>query len=155
MEGYPDGEANGQIALIKNGELIYKKEIARPLKCSVSNNGFVVCCDATLVNVPSGVFYAFDENGNLILSLPIEANIDNCKISNNSKYAIFTSAGSYSDDGNKLFIVDLEKKEIVNKFDPPLWYDNARINEKSKSLILSDYNKQKIKIDFNGKIITK
>jgi hypothetical protein len=153
MEGNSGDNLKGQIALIKNGELIYKKDIARPMKCSVSNNGYVVCCDATLVNVPCGVFYAFNENGNTIINIPVEANINDCKISNNSKYAIFTSGGSTSEDGNKLYILDLDRKEIVSKFYPPMWYDNAKINEKCKSIVLINFNKEKLKIDFKGQII--
>lgn len=153
MEGNPSDNSKGQISLIKNGELIYKKGIVRPLKCSVSNNGLVVCCDKPLEDKLCGVFYTFAENGDSILDFPIEANIDNCKISSNSKYAIFTSGGSNSEDGNNLFIVDLVKKEIVNKFHPPMWYENARINEKSKSIVLINYNKEKLKIDFKGEII--
>ena len=153
IEGNDSDNLKGQVALIKNGELVYKKEIIRPLKCSVSNNGFVVCCDKPIANKLCGVFYAFTETGERLIDIPIEANIDNCKISINAHYAIFTSFGSTSDDGNKLFIVDLQNKKIVNKFYPPMWYDEAKINERGKSIVLSDFNKAKLKINFKGEVI--
>lgn len=153
FEGDSSSNPMGQVALIKNGELIYKKEIIRPLKCSVSNNGYVVCCDKPEDNKLCGVFYTFNDIGDAIINIAVEANIDNCKISNNSKYSIFTSFGSTSEDGNKLYIIDIENNVIMNKFYPPMWYNDAKINEKSKSIVLIDFKKEKLKINFKGEIV--
>ena len=140
----------GQIALIKNGFLVYIIEIRRPIKCAVSNNGYVVCCDKPFDDVLCGSFYVFNENGGQILNLKVEANIDNCVISETSKYAIFISGGSKSDDGNKLFIINVEKRTLENKVNIPMWYENEKINGDENSIVLINYDKKRIKIGFDG-----
>lgn len=103
----------GYIRLLKQGKVLYKKELERPNGGHVSNNGVVVCCDWLRSEALSGDFLIFDVGGVLIFSYHVTANLGSCGISDDGTFAVFETHNSKTDDGNKIFVVDIDSASIA------------------------------------------
>ncbi|WP_034890597.1 tetratricopeptide repeat protein [Gillisia sp. Hel_I_29] len=141
---------NGKIALVKNNKLLFKKEIERPHDCIVSNDGIVICCDWSNAESLTGIFYVFDKSGIELFSIRTNANLGNCALSIDSKIAIFETHNSDDNDGDKLFIIDLQDQKILKKLERPISFKEAIIKTKDQKIILTTRNDFIYEIDFNG-----
>lgn len=153
--GYYQNEkwVNGKIALFKDKELLFKKELERPNDCIVNNNGTVICCDWLNSEELTGKFYVFDKFGKELFSFITKANLGICQISENSKIALFETANSDNNDGHKIFIVDVFSKKIIERFEKPIYFRKAIFYTNRKEIILKDKDNFDFLIDYKGNLL--
>jgi hypothetical protein len=141
---------NGSLALIKEMTLLFKKEIQRPNDGYVSNDGFVICCDWQNSNELIGTFLIFDTAGEQIFAKKTSANLGTCAISDNSKFALFETHNSDTEDSNSISIVDIEQKKIIHKFQRPCSFNSAIIDTDKKLIKLKDHRGFIFEVNFTG-----
>lgn len=146
-----DSWQNGEVALIKDKTLLFRKEIQRPNDCHVSNNGIVICCDWQNSDALTGTFLIFDTTGEQIFSKKTSANLNACAISGNSKVALFETLNSNTEDSDSIFIVDIEQKIIIQKLERPSSFNKAIIDTDNKLIKLIDHRGFIFEINFKGK----
>lgn len=141
---------NGELALLKNNTLLFKKSLQRPHDCIVTNEGIVICSDWLNTSSLTGKFIVLNSFGEEIFSKKTTANIGSSAISNDSKIAIFETHNSESTDGDKIFIIDIENRGLYKKFDKIVSFKKATIQNEINIIKLQDYRGFIIEIDFNG-----
>ena len=119
---------NGNIALLKGSTILFRKKIQRPNDCHVSNDGTVLCCDWLNSDELTGKFLIFDASGQMLYSKKTKANLGTCSISDDSSLALFETHNSDTNDGNKIFIIDILLKSISNKIERPFSFNKASID---------------------------
>lgn len=151
-DGYYEGEKwkNGDIALIKDKLLLFKKKVKRPNDCKVSNSGIVVCCDWQSHEGTSGKLIVFNSKGEKIFEKKTTANLGNCFISTDSKIVIFETYYSETSDSNKVFVVDVKESKIINGFTRPITFYDLKIDTESKIINLITREKFSYKVNFEG-----
>ena len=151
-DGYFNNEKwkNGEIALLRGSTLLFKKKLQRPNSCHVSNDGIVICCDWLDSEALTGEFLVFDNTGEQIFTKKTTANLGACVISSDSKIAIFETFRSDTADSNQLFLTDIEKKTIFNKFSRPHSFNSAEIDTVSHLIKLKDHHGFVFEIDYEG-----
>lgn len=151
-DGYYNNDKweNGDIALVKGETLLFKKKIKKPDECHVSDDGIVICCDLQNSNILSGCFLIYNATGKRIFSIKTTANIGASAISANSKIAIFETGSSNTDDSNKIFVVDIEGKKIIQQFKNPSYFISANIDTDNKLIKFIDPKGFTFEIDFEG-----
>jgi hypothetical protein len=156
-DGYYDNDKwkNGALALINGKKLLFKKRIQRPNDCFVSNNGIVVCCDWLNSDELIGKFMIFNNIGELLFAKKTFANLGVCGISNDGKIALFETYDSETDEGNKIFIIDVESKKIIKKIERPSLFNKVTIDTSSERIKLIDNRNFIFEIDFDGNQINK
>lgn len=141
---------NGDIALIKDKKLLFKKKLQRPNDCFVSNDGIVIACDWLNSDALTGKFLIFNETGEELFSKKTTANLGNCAISGNSQIALFETHNSDTNDGDKIFIVDIANKQIIKKFERPTSFNSAIIDTENNRIKLKNHKGFVFEIDFEG-----
>lgn len=151
-DGYYENDTwqNGNIALVKENKLLYKKKLGRPHNCLVSNNGIVIACDWLNSDALTGRFLIFNEKGEEIFSNKTTANIGNCAISDDSQIVLFETSISDTNDSHKFFIIDVAKRKIVKTFERPASFQRATIDTSKKTIRIKDYRGFVFEIDFKG-----
>ncbi|HWI92435.1 MAG TPA: hypothetical protein VNT20_14240 [Flavisolibacter sp.] len=142
---------NGNLALLCQGKLLYKKRIQRPHSCKVSNGGVVICCDWLNKDELVGKFLVFDKEGELIFSRRTSANLGSASISDDSKFAIFETYSSDTSDSNKIFIVDIDNKKILKKLERPIAFKEVEIDSDTQLIKLKDRRNFVYEINFEGR----
>ena len=153
-EGHQDSSRwkNGSIALLHEQALLYKNKAQRPNDCKVTNDGFVICCD--WLNSEEGLtgkFLVFNPAGEVIFSKKTTANLGNCAISDDSKFAIFETYASETTDSDKIFVVDVDAKKIISKFERPYAFNDVEIDTTRHRIVLKNNKGFSFEIDFKGK----
>jgi hypothetical protein len=143
-------KVNGKVALVKDGRVLFRKTLRRPMEAAVNNAGVVVCCD-DLNERLSGRFYCFDPTGGHLFSYDATANLDICAVSADSSLAFFESYGSEASDSNCLFIVDIAARSIVHKFIRPFAFNKVEIDAKAQRLALTNADGFVFICDFTGR----
>lgn len=141
---------NGDIALIKDNKLLFKKKLQRPNDCLVSNDGVVIVCDWINSDALTGKFIIFNTTGEEIVSKKTTANLGSCAISDNSQIALFETHNSDTNDSDKIFIVDIPQKQIIQKFERPASFNSAIIDTENKRIKLKDHKGFVFEVDFKG-----
>ena len=141
---------NGGIALIKDNQLLFKKKLQRPNDCFVSNDGIVIVCDWLNTDALTGKFLIFNSIGEELFSKKTTANLGNCAISDNSQIALFETHSSDTNDGDKIFIVDILQKQVIHKFERPTSFNSAIIDTDAKGIKLKDHKGFVFEIDYEG-----
>lgn len=141
---------NGDIALVKDKKLLFKKKLQRPNDCFVSNDGIVIACDWLNSDALTGKLLIFNETGEELFSKKTTANLGNCAISDNSQIALFETHNSDTNDGDKIFIVDIASKQIIKRFERPASFNSAIIDTENKRIKLKDHKGFVFEIDFDG-----
>jgi hypothetical protein len=141
----------GEIALVKDKTLLFKKKIPRPNDCKVSNEGIVICCDWNSYDGLDGRFLIFDTTGKQLFSKKTNANLGTCAISDDSKIAIFETHNAQNNDGNKVFIVDVELKKLIQTFERICVIDTTIIDTANKIIKFIDNRGFVFETDFEGK----
>lgn len=126
----------GQVALLKNGYLVYKMDLSDPDICKVSDTGVVVCCNKGEV-LCLGVFLVFDISGETICMYDVTANISLCGISDDGQIAVFTTAMSSTEDSCSTFIINVENNELVGKRESEWNYSDCMIKIHTEKRIIS------------------
>jgi hypothetical protein len=140
----------GNIALVKDKKLLFKKKLHRPNDFFVSNDGIVIGCDWLNSDALTGKFLILDSTGEELFTKKTTANLGNCAISDNSQIALFETYNSDTNDGDKIFIVDILQKKIINKFERPTSFSNAIIDTEAKRIKLKNHKGFIFEIDFEG-----
>lgn len=141
---------NGDIALIKDNKLLFKKKLQRPNDCLVSNDGVVIVCDWLNSDALTGKFIIFNTTGEELVSKKTTANLGSCAISDNSQIALFETHNSDTNDSDKIFIVDIPQKQIIQKFERPASFNSAIIDTENKRIKLKDHKGFVFEVDFKG-----
>lgn len=141
---------NGELALVKDEKVLFKKKIQRPHDCHVSNEGITICCDWLNSEELAGKFLIFDCKGEQLFEQKATANLGACSISENGKVALFETHHSDTGDGGKLFIVDIEAKKEIKRIERPTSFNNAIIDTDKKRIKLIDHREFSFEIDFEG-----
>jgi len=142
---------NGKhVLLIKDKILLFKKKIHQLTDCHVSNDGVVVCCDWKDSDELNGQFLVFDKTGEKIFSKKTTANLETCAISANSKIALFETLSSKTPDSDKIFIVDIEEKKVIQKIERQNSLNNVIIDTDNKTIKFKDHKGFRFEIDFEG-----
>ena len=141
---------SGQIALLADNKVLFKKRLQRPNDAHVSNNGVAICCDWLNSTLLTGKFLVFDRSGEIIFSKKTTANLGNCAISENGLFALFETYGSDSAHSNQFFIVDVLGLQITGQFERPFSFQKAIIHEQSKQITLKNNKGFTYEIDFSG-----
>jgi tetratricopeptide (TPR) repeat protein len=123
-----DKPINGEIILIENNEFKYRKKFIRPNDAIVSNSGIVVFCDWLESNQLNGDFIILDLNGEIIYKKNVEANLGICSISFDSSIALFETFSSDNDDSNKIFVIDVFKRNLISAFSKEFRFKNIKID---------------------------
>jgi hypothetical protein len=154
LVGFEEGESErskGKILLIKNNEVLFQKRLYRPNDGVVSNNGCIAICDyLSWDSNLGGMFYIFDEKGNEIFTKKTTANLGKCFISYDSRYAIFETYGSPTDDSNKIFVINVFERRIISKFDRPFSFVEAIIDSLKERIKLISNSRFIFEIDLLG-----
>lgn len=141
---------NGNIALIKENKLLFKKKLQRPNDFFVSNDGIVIGCDWLNSDALTGKFLIFSSTGEELFAQKTTANLGNCAISDNSQIALFETHNSDTNDGDKIFIIDVPQAKVIHKFERPTSFNSAIIDTDAKRIKLKDHRGFVFEIDFEG-----
>jgi len=129
---------NGHYALCNtksNTVLVDGRSLERPNNGCISENGNFSLEDWHFSSGSNGTFYIFSPDGAVLLSRKYSANITKSKISPSGKYAVCQTAGSPSDDGNKLTLFDIESKNYIF-INPEIWAHDYKFNEDKRELVV-------------------
>jgi hypothetical protein len=140
----------GDIALIKDKKLLFKKKLQRPNDFFVSNDGIVIGCDWLNSDALTGKYLIFDSTGEELFAKKTTANLGNCAISENSQIALFETYNSDTNEGDKIFIIDVSQKHIIHKFERPTSFNSAIIDTEAKRIKLKSHKGFIFEIDFEG-----
>lgn len=154
QDSFEEGK-KGDVYLLQTSEVLFHKKIERPNSCVVSNDGIVAVCDWTHTDELAGRFLIFDSGGKQIVKIETTANLGNCSISDDSKFAIFETYRSDTDDSEKIFVVDIEQKKVTGKFEHEFSFKSAKINSESKVIEFLINGRLSYEVDFYGEWINK
>jgi hypothetical protein len=140
----------GNLAVLYENKLLFKKRIERPHDCKVADDGIAICCDWQNSDELAGKFLIFDKEGQIIYSHKTSANLGSASISDDSTISIFETYGSDTTDSNKIFIVDIGAKKILKKIDRPVYFSEVKIDPLKRLLKLKDKKGLVFELDFNG-----
>lgn len=118
---------NGQLALVKERNLLFRKTLQRPAEANASDTGIVVCCDYTHSQELTGKFIVFDSMGEVLFSKKPTAIPGNCAVSADGTTALFETHSSDTDDSDQVFIIDIPSGQIVGQFERPFTFNSAVI----------------------------
>jgi tetratricopeptide (TPR) repeat protein len=102
------------------------------------------------VDNSTGKFLAFDSQGELLYSKRTTANLGNCGISDDGSIALFETYRSETKDSDKIFIIDILDKSLINSIERPYSFNNVFINPTSQRISLIDHKGFAYEIDFEG-----
>lgn len=112
------------------GKVVVRGEMPRPNGGRAADSGHFTLEDWHFGSALSGTFSVFDPNGQIVLAKDVTANIIKSEISSNGVFALFQTANSPTEDGRKLFLIDVSKKEIRYSIDPLAgWPERYSIDE--------------------------
>jgi tetratricopeptide (TPR) repeat protein len=126
----------------------------RPNDGKVSNQGNFILNDWMFESEEAGTFYAFDANGNKLLSRRYRAYLVNNGISTDGRYAVCQTHDSDNEDGNKWFFFDLANSELVWNCEPiPGRAADYRFDIENSILYLLYENGESYRYDFKGNFL--
>lgn len=146
-----DIKYNGCIVLIYNGKIVFSKELERPNDGKVSNNGTVVVNDWLESNDTIGIFYVFNNLGDMLINQNFKANLANNEISLSGRYGLCSTLSSdFEEHSNKTFLFDILNKEQILVINATSF--DIRIDEVSKTIHIDEKNLNII-YSFDGKCL--
>lgn len=121
-----------------------------------TNEGYVELFDSP-TNELFSIYYIISLDGNIIVKQSVNALIQNSSISTDNSFACFQTANNPEhEDGNKLFIVDVKKNQILYKwFVPTYWADSYEIDTIKQKLVLKYEDGRHYQYDFIGNLLDK
>ena len=113
-------------------QVVVRGEMPRPNGGHVADSGHFSLEDWHFGSTLSGTFSVFEPNGQLVVAKDVTANIMMSDISVNGRYALFQTANSPTEDGRKLFLIDINTREIRYSIDPLAgWPERYSIDEET------------------------
>lgn len=151
--GYRES-GNGCFILIYENKIILKGSVQRPNDGKVANNGNFIIADWLFSGDLNGIFYVFDITGRFLIQQKVNANILNTYISPSGNYAIFQTAHNNEDeDGNKLFLFNLDPIKLLWKLTPPFWATNYFFDEENHILNIEHDHQETYQYSFDGEFL--
>jgi tetratricopeptide (TPR) repeat protein len=154
QDSYEEGK-KGDVYLLQGTDVLFQKKIDRPNDCVVSNDGIVGVCDWMHTDELAGQFFLFNIDGKQIIKVKTSANLGNCAISEDSKYAIFETYHSDTEDSDMIFIIDIVQKKVVGEFEREIEFKKAKINSSEKSIDVKINSNLTYQVNFDGEWINK
>lgn len=112
------------------GQVVVRGEMHRPNGGHVADSGHFSLEDWHFGSALSGTFSVFEPNGQILFAKDVTANVMNSEISKNGLFALFQTANSPTEDGRKLFLIDVSKRAIRYSIDPLAgWPERYSIDE--------------------------
>jgi tetratricopeptide (TPR) repeat protein len=103
----------------------------------------------------AGQFLIYDAEGNQLFKLKTTAIIGDCAISNDSKFCIFETYQSDTDDSDKIFVIDVIHNIVLNKFESSININEASIDSNNQCINIKINEKLFYQLNFEGKLINK
>lgn len=142
--------------LAKNNTVIHTGKVEVSGIGCVANTGTFIIADFTFEDKLQGIFYAFDSSGIIIIKQYLSANIYNCAISNDGKYAVCQCANSETEEGGMLVFFDINAGKLLWRNKPICgWADSYSFDQKNKWLLLEKRDQGKYRYTYDGKFIDK
>ncbi|MCI6478549.1 MAG: DUF5711 family protein [Candidatus Treponema excrementipullorum] len=141
------------ILLLKDEVVLYNLKSCITITAGdISDNGISVVAG---YNNNKNYVCIYDEKGNELSSISIEARIFNIVISNDGEIIVFQTYNSMisENDSNKIFIFDIKDKRILSKFTCPLGWPTDYDFPHQKDIIRLFFDKKFIDYDLNGKCL--
>lgn len=134
-------EGKGRYLLIDGDHVVADGRMERPNDGHVSDNGIFVLNDWRFANELCGTFYAFCPDGTEILHREYLANLYNCGVSRDGRFACCQTCRAPSEhDSPVLTIFDLEKAVDVARWRPESGWARAYEFSADGAHILLTYN---------------
>ncbi|GEM_PF-1097329 len=133
--------------------VIQGDNLQRPNDGLIANNGIFSLIDFHFGKVHSNTFYVFSEHGDVLFKRKFTANIFKSGLSENGLYAACQTANSRTDDGSKLFFLDIKNNHELFRRDPTYRQESFDFDEEKCELIVSDRVLGKIRYAANGDLI--
>ena len=120
-----------------------------------SDNGYVELFDSPKNGELYSIYYVISPNGQIIVQQSVNALIQSSCLSQDNTLACFQTANNYEhEDGNKLFIVDVVKNQILYKwFVPTLWANSYEFDTQNKTITLIYKDQSKYTFDLTGQLL--
>lgn len=152
--GYRES-GNGLFLLLEGKSIIIKGEAQRPNEGHVANNGNFIIADWMFGPGLKGTFFAIDIKGNIKLKHKFNANIYNMGLSPSGEYAVVQTAhNQYEGDGFKLFLFNINSKELLWKIKPIMgWGDLYEFDENNQTIQLIQRSGLKYTYTFKGELL--
>ncbi|MCO2763055.1 tetratricopeptide repeat protein [Pseudomonas aeruginosa] len=118
------------------GQVVVRGEMARPNGGHVADSGHFSLEDWHFGSTLSGTFSVFDSSGQMIFAKDVTANIMLSEISPNGLFALFQTANSYTEDGCKMFLIDVRQGKLLFSVEPLAgWPERYEIEEETGEVI--------------------
>lgn len=125
-----------QLVDSRSKTIVAKGELDRPNAGKVANNGYFCFEDWHDGNDQVDTFRVFDSNGVQLTENKVRSTLTKSAISCNGLFAVFQTLNGFTEDGNKLFLIDLSKKKLVYAVAPAAgWADRYDIDESTGEVI--------------------
>ncbi|KSJ79448.2 tetratricopeptide repeat protein [Pseudomonas aeruginosa] len=116
--------------------MVVRGEMARPNGGHVADSGHFSLEDWHFGSTLSGTFSVFDSSGQMIFAKDVTANIMLSEISPNGLFALFQTANSYTEDGCKMFLIDVRQGKLLFSVEPLAgWPERYEIEEETGEVI--------------------
>lgn len=117
-------------------QVVVRGEMDRPNRGHVADSGHFSLEDWHLGSALGGTFSVFDSSGQAIFSKEVTANILLSEISPNGKFALFQTANSSTDDGCKMFLIEIDRRNLLFSVEPLAgWPERYEIDEQTGEVI--------------------
>jgi hypothetical protein len=141
----------GELALIKNGKVVYYKSDVNVSDVKVSDGGGVIYHDCLRRLHLEGLIIILCDAGEEVYRQYVTVNIDQIWISNDGNFAIFNTANGKSRDANSMFVIDVAERKVLSKFPDSFLYDKLEIDSLRKIIVLESRKYElNYSIDFYG-----
>lgn len=110
--GYRES-GEGDYVLVHNEDIVVTGRMERPNDGKVADNGTFILSDWRFGDQLRSTFYAFNHQGQRLLSHEFGANALNSGLSPDGRFAVHMTAGGDHPDANKMTLFDLTDRELL------------------------------------------
>lgn len=103
----------GDYILVHEERVVAEGQMERPNQGKVANDGTFVLSDWRFGDQLRSTFYAFDDQGQCLLSHEFGANALKSGLSSDGHFAVYMTAGGDHPDANKMTLFDLTDREML------------------------------------------
>jgi tetratricopeptide (TPR) repeat protein len=141
----------GGYALLSWNKVIVKGSMERPNDGKVSNQGNFIINDWMFSGASEGTFYAFDAQGNVLVSQKYRANLGPNGISPDGRYAVCQVFSSDNRDSNTVSFFNLDQRKLLWKKEPSSGpADGFRFDVNNAVLFLQYQDGREFRYNFDG-----
>jgi len=145
----------GKYLLLDGDKIILKGRMARPNDGVVSNVGVFAINDWTFSEGLAGVLNVISPTGEALLKKRFRANLNNCGISSDGRFAVCQTCNSdYDAHSGMLFFFDVSNRKLLWKKAPETgWASGYEFDTQNKILYLCYEGLGKYRYSFDGKCL--